>query len=80
MENAKRYDVVVVGGGFAGAAAAIAAAREGKKVRLIEKYNCLGGAACYDLVNPFMRYWAWVDEEKTEKKMLSAVMVIKIST
>lgn len=67
----KRYDVVVVGGGFAGAAAAIAAAREGKSVRLIEKYNCLGGAACYDLVNPFMRYWAWMDEEKTEKKILS---------
>lgn len=72
MENAKRYDVVVVGGGFAGAAAAIAAAREGKKVRLVEKYNCLGGAACYDLVNPFMRYWAWANEEKTEKKVLSA--------
>ena len=67
----KRYEVVVVGGGFAGAAAAIAAAREGKKTLLIEKYNCLGGAACYDLVNPFMRYWAWTNEEKTEKKLLS---------
>ncbi len=74
----KRYDIVVVGGGFAGAAAAIAAAREGKKVRLIEKYNCLGGAACYDLVNPFMRYWAWMDEEKTQKKMLSAGMFTEI--
>lgn len=74
----KRYDVVVVGGGFAGAAAAIAAAREGKRVRLIEKYNCLGGAACYDLVNPFMRYWAWMDEEKTEKKILSDGMFMEI--
>ena len=74
----KRYDVVVVGGGFAGAAAAIAAAREGKSVRLIEKYNCLGGAACYDLVNPFMRYWAWMDEEKTEKKILSDGMFMEI--
>lgn len=74
----KRYDVIVVGGGFAGAAAAIAAAREGKSVRLIEKYNCLGGAACYDLVNPFMRYWAWMDEEKTEKKILSDGMFMEI--
>ena len=67
----KRYDVVVVGGGFAGVGAAIAAARQGKKVRLIEKYNCLGGAAVYDLVNPFMRYWSWTDDQHTGKIMLS---------
>ncbi len=53
----KKYEIVVVGGGFAGAAAAIGAAREGKRVLLIEKYNCLGGAAVYDLVNPFMGNW-----------------------
>lgn len=70
MEN-KKYDVVVVGGGFAGVGAAIAAARQGKKVRLIEKYNCLGGAAAYDLVNPFMRYWSWKDDEHSGKIMLS---------
>ena len=51
-----RYDVIVIGGGFAGTAAAIAAARRGKNVLLIEKYNCLGGAAVFDLVNPFMPY------------------------
>ena len=67
----KRYDVVVVGGGFAGVGAAIAAARQGKKVRLVEKYNCLGGAAVYDLVNPFMPYWTWADEQHSEKIMLS---------
>ena len=53
----KHYQIVVVGGGFAGAAAAISAARMGKNVLLIEKYNCLGGAAVYDLVNPFMGNW-----------------------
>lgn len=52
----KKYDVLIVGGGFAGAAAAIAAARYGKSVLLIEKYNCLGGAAVFNLVNPFMQY------------------------
>jgi len=53
----KKYEIVVVGGGFAGAAAAIMAARQGKHVLLVEKYNCLGGAAVYDLVNPFMGNW-----------------------
>lgn len=52
-----KFDIIVAGGGFAGTCAAIAAAREGKNVLLIEKFNCLGGAACFDLVNPFMRYY-----------------------
>lgn len=53
----KKYDIIVAGGGFAGVGAAISAARSGKKVLLIEKYNSLGGAAVYDLVNPFMPYY-----------------------
>ena len=52
----ERFDVLVAGGGFAGAAAAIAAARQGARVILVEQYNCLGGAACNALVNPFMPY------------------------
>ncbi|MBU4318103.1 MAG: FAD-dependent oxidoreductase [Proteobacteria bacterium] len=36
-------DVVVVGGGPAGIGAALAAARNGAKTILIEKFNCLGG-------------------------------------
>ena len=54
-----KYDIIAVGGGFAGTAAAIASARMGKSVLLIEKYNCLGGAASFDLVNPFMKYWIY---------------------
>ena len=50
------YDIVVVGGGFAGACAGISAAREGKRVLLIEKYNCMGGVAAFNLINPFMPY------------------------
>lgn len=68
------YDVLVVGGGFAGAAAAIAAARRGASVLLIEKYNCLGGAAAFDLVNPFMRYWTLKPGEnggKVQDRVLS---------
>lgn len=50
----KRYDLVVIGGGFAGTAAAISAARAGLSVLLVEKSNSLGGAAAVNLVNPFM--------------------------
>ncbi|MBP3370099.1 MAG: FAD-dependent oxidoreductase [Clostridia bacterium] len=52
----KKYDVAVIGGGFAGVAAAIAAARGGADVIIIEKSNALGGAATNCLVNPFMPY------------------------
>ena len=38
-----KYDVIVCGGGLAGAVAAIAAARSGAKTLLIEKQNCAGG-------------------------------------
>lgn len=38
-------DVAVVGGGMAGVAAAIAAARNGARVGLLERYNALGGLA-----------------------------------
>ena len=54
MDN---YDVIVAGGGFSGASAAISAAREGARVLLIEKSNCLGGAAGNCQIFPFMPYW-----------------------
>ena len=40
---AGEYDVIVAGGGPAGIAAAIAAARAGKRTMLIESHSCLGG-------------------------------------
>ncbi len=40
-----RTDVVVVGAGVAGIGAALALAGEGRKVRLVEKSPCIGGAA-----------------------------------
>ena len=60
----KRYDIAVIGGGFAGVAAAIAAARRGAKVLIVEKSNALGGAAVNCLVNPFMPYSTTVGDEK----------------
>ncbi len=49
-------DVVVAGGGPGGLCAAVAAARNGAKVALIERYGFLGGMATTGLVNPFMPF------------------------
>ncbi len=45
-----KYDVAVCGGGFAGISAALAAAREGKKVVLFEKEYMLGGLGTAGLI------------------------------
>lgn len=47
-------DVIVVGGGPAGMCAAIAAAREGVSVVLVESSGACGGMATRGLVGPFM--------------------------
>ena len=47
-------DVIVVGGGPGGIGAAVAAAREGAGVLLVEHYGFLGGMATAGEVNPFM--------------------------
>ena len=61
----KKYEVAVIGGGFAGVAAAVAAARQGATVLLVTKDNCLGGAASNGLVNPFMPYKTTINGVKT---------------
>ena len=50
MDFSVKYDIAVVGGGIAGAAAALQAARLGKKTVLIEKTILLGGLATSGLV------------------------------
>ncbi len=49
----KGYDVLVAGGGPAGSAAAICAARLGAKVLLAEATGCLGGMGTSGLVTSF---------------------------
>lgn len=48
------YDIAVCGGGFAGISAALAAAREGKKVILFEKEYMLGGLGTAGLVTIYL--------------------------
>jgi hypothetical protein len=51
-----QLDVLVVGGGNAGCAAAVAAARHGAKTLLVERYGFLGGTATAAMVGPWMTF------------------------
>ena len=54
LKEEYRSDVLVLGGGPSGLCAAVAAAREGASVILVEKYGFCGGMATAGLVAPFM--------------------------
>ncbi|MBI2738337.1 MAG: FAD-dependent oxidoreductase [Rhodospirillales bacterium] len=58
------YDVAVVGGGSAGTAAAIAAARCGARTILLEKGPCLGGAATLRNVLTYCGLYTLGDEPR----------------
>ena len=73
----KKYDLIVVGGGFAGTAAAVESARKGLQVLLVEKFNCLGGAASGALVIPFMSYWT-LDPETEQPRFLAGSVFMEI--
>ncbi len=49
-----KYDVIVAGGGPSGICAAVAAAREGARVALIERYGILGGNLTSGHVGPIL--------------------------
>ena len=50
----KSYDVIVAGAGPAGICAAVAAAREGAKVALVERYGVVGGNLTTGYVGPIL--------------------------
>ncbi len=61
---AKTCDVLVVGGGCAGIAAAVAAARSGASTVLVERYGFLGGLATTALVGAFCGLYTTGPEKK----------------
>lgn len=56
------FDVVVIGGGSAGLAAAVTAAREGARTLLIERHGYLGGMGTASLVHTFCGLYLLRDE------------------
>ena len=54
IKESYQADLLVVGGGPSGVCAAVAAARHGVKVLLVDNGNCLGGMGTKGLVGPFM--------------------------
>jgi len=68
-EVSLRYktEVLVVGGGPSGIAAAIASARTGAKTILVERYGFLGGTSTAGLVGPFMTCYSVDGKEQVVK-------------
>lgn len=58
------YDVVIVGGGTAGCAAAVSAADCGMKTLIIEEAACLGGTSTGGLISMFMGFSDREDPER----------------
>jgi len=63
VTRAERFDVVVAGGGLAGVAAAVTAARCGARTLLVERDAALGGNATSALVHTFCGLYAPIAEE-----------------
>ncbi|MBR3927989.1 MAG: FAD-dependent oxidoreductase [Clostridia bacterium] len=59
--TSKMWDLIVVGGGLSGVAAAVSARRQGLDVLIVEKSGFLGGAIGTMLISPFMPYSTKVD-------------------
>jgi hypothetical protein len=65
-------DVLVIGGGPAGAAAAIAASRTGAETYLVERYNHLGGLWTGGLVLPLLSTHG-ADQQKRRKQVIFGI-------
>jgi hypothetical protein len=65
-------DVLVIGGGPAGTAAAVAASRTGAETYLVERYNHLGGLWTGGLVLPLLSTHA-VDKQKRRKQVIFGI-------
>lgn len=67
-------DVLVIGGGPAGLASAIASARRGAKTTLVENSGSLGGMATIGLVGPFMTCYSLDGKDQIVKGIFDEVV------
>jgi NADPH-dependent 2,4-dienoyl-CoA reductase/sulfur reductase-like enzyme len=72
VEVMAETDVLVIGGGPAGTAAAIAASRAGAETYLVERYNHLGGLWTGGLVLPLLSTHA-VDKQNRRKQVIFGI-------
>ena len=63
MSSPEKFDILVVGGGTAGIAAAVSAARTGAKTLLVERRSALGGMASNALVHTLCGLYLLRDDE-----------------
>ncbi len=71
----KTTEVLVVGGGPSGLAAAVSAARGGAKVMIAEATGCLGGTATSGLVGPFMTCYDSAGKHQIIKGFYDELMI-----
>ncbi len=64
LSSLGEFDVIVAGGGPAGTAAGITAARMGLKTIIIEQFNCLGGVATAGGHGHICLYSSWGSSER----------------
>ena len=74
IEKQYTCDVLVCGGGVSGFAAAVAAARSGANVILLESGGCLGGTATKGLVGPFMTCYDAKGEQQIIRGLFSELV------
>lgn len=72
IEETKKYDLVVIGGGYGGLGAAISAARMGAKVALIQNREVLGGNGSSEI-----RVWAMGNMPPSEYKFSDIIKEIE---
>lgn len=68
IATAPSHDVVVLGGGLAGCTAAVAAARNGARVALVQDRPVLGGNASSEILVPPVGVWPHGEQEELDPR------------